>query len=465
MKNRYIDLIEQTFDFPQDGFSLKNGYLHFHDISIKSLIDIYGTPLRIVYLPKISEQIQKAKSLFFDAFQKNDYHAKYYYCYCTKSNHFSYVLNEVLKNNTHLETSSSFDIDLLEKLYEKSKISKETIIINNGFKTYEYIRKICTLINNGFSNVIPVCDNQQELQFYNRYVNAKKCNIGIRVATSEEPNFEFYTSRLGIANRAVLPFYKTQIAPNKKFCLKMLHFFIDTGIKDSIYYWNELKKAIKLYCDLKKVCPTLTAFNLGGGLPIRNGLGFEYDYAYMIDKIVAQIKDACEQEGIEHPDIFTEFGQFTVGESGATIFSVIGQKQQNDAELWYMVDNSLMNTLPDTWGIDARFMLLPINYWKNDYKRINIGGLSCDNSDYYNAETHINQVFLPKFNSDKEPLYIGFFHTGAYQDSIGGYGGIKHCLIPAPQQLILTKNEEGQIVRFLHLEEQKVEDMLRILGY
>ena len=204
---------------------------------------------------------------------------------------------------------------------------------------------------------------------------------------------------------------------------------------------------------------------MGGGLPIRNSLGFEYDYAYMIDEIVAQIKEACEQEGIEHPDIFTEFGQFTVGESGATIFSVIGQKQQNDAELWYMVDNSLMNTLSDSSGIDARFMLLPINCWQNDYRRINIGGLSCDNSDYYNAEAHINQVFLPKFKSEEEPLYIGFFHTGAYQDSIGGYGGIKHCMIPAPQQLILKRNEEGEIVHFLHLEEQKAEDMLRILGY
>ena len=134
MKNRYIDLIEQTFDFPQEGFSLKDGYLHFYDISLKSLIDTYGTPLRLVYLPKISEQIKKAKSLFSKAFQKNDYKGNYYYCYCTKSNHFSYVLDEVLKNETHLETSSSFDIDLLLKLYKKGSISKKTIIINNGFK-------------------------------------------------------------------------------------------------------------------------------------------------------------------------------------------------------------------------------------------------------------------------------------------------------------------------------------------
>ena len=64
--------------------------------------------------------------LFYKAFQKNDYKANYYYCYCTKSNHFSYVLDEVLSNETQLETSSSFDIDLLMKLYAKDKISKKT---------------------------------------------------------------------------------------------------------------------------------------------------------------------------------------------------------------------------------------------------------------------------------------------------------------------------------------------------
>lgn len=121
------------------------------------------------------------------------------------------------------------------------------------------------------------------------------------------------------------------------------------------------------------------------------------------------IRDSCDEAGVDHPDIFTEFGKYTVGESGATIFSVLEQKQQNDSEIWYMVDNSLMNTLPDSWGIAERFILLPINKWHNDYSRINIGGLSCDNSDYYNTEALNQQLFLPRYSrEDKEPLFLGF---------------------------------------------------------
>jgi arginine decarboxylase len=55
-----------------------------------------------------------------------------------------------------------------------------------------------------------------------------------------------------------------------------------------------------------------------------------------------------------------------------------------------------MNTIPDSWGMAERFILLPINKWYNDFA-VNIGGITCDNSDFYNSEVHENQVYLPAF--------------------------------------------------------------------
>jgi len=153
-----------------------------------------------------------------------------------------------------------------------------------------------------------------------------------------------------------------------------------------------------------------------------------------------------------------------VGESGAHFFSVIGQKKQNDNELWYMVDNSLMNTLPDAWGMNERFILLPVNNWDKEPQRVNIGGLSCDNSDYYNSEAHSNQVYLPRIEKG-EKMFLGFFHSGAYQDALSGYGGIKHCLLPSPKHVIVDKTAEGEFVDWLVAEEQDSESMLKILGY
>nr|HQU57909.1 arginine decarboxylase [Saprospiraceae bacterium] len=424
-----------------------------------------GTPLKLTYLPKIGSQVKKARNLFTRAMKSVGYRGKYYYCYCTKSSHFSYVLNEVLKHDVHIETSSAFDIDLIRRLHKKGRLSTDTIIVCNGFKTEGYLERIAALINDGFENVIPICDNMGEIDYYEQHVKGK-CKIGIRVATEEEPNFEFYTSRLGIRNADVSRFFHEKIKDNPKFELKMLHFFVDTGIKDTLYYWGELKKAIKLYGEIKQHSKSLNAINIGGGMPIRNSLGFEFDYKYMVKEIVNLILQACEEDEVPEPDIFTEFGKYTVGESGAAIFSVLAQKLQNDSEMWYMIDNSLMTTLPDTWGISERFILLPINKWQSDYRRVNIGGLSCDNSDYYNSEIHEGQVYLPAYDSnDAEPLYLGFFHTGAYQDSISGYGGIKHCLIPSPKHVIIYKNSQGNIVDKLYQPEQTAEEMLKILGY
>lgn len=47
---------------------------------------------------------------------------------------------------------------------------------------------------------------------------------------------------------------------------------------------------MNIYYELKKICPTLDSLNIGGGMPIRTSLGFEYDYEYMIEEIVEQIK-------------------------------------------------------------------------------------------------------------------------------------------------------------------------------
>jgi len=226
-----------------------------------------------------------------------------------------------------------------------------------------------------------------------------------------------------------------------------------------------------VYCELKKIAPELDSFNIGGGFPIKNRLSFSYDYEYMAEEIIAQIKTICNRNGVKEPDIFTEFGTFTVGEASAILYSVLHQKQQNDRELWNMIDSSFMTTLPDTWAISKQFILLAINNWDKEYERVFLGGQTCDSQDYYNSEANLNAVFLPKI-TEETPQYIGLFHTGAYQESIGGYGGIQHCLIPAPKHVIIdreitenSENTEGEIVTKLFGKEQSYKSMLKTLGY
>lgn len=463
MRTKYIDLIDQTFDFPQDEFNLKDERLIFHGIDLMRLIEEYGTPLKFNYLPQISYNIQRAKGWFREAMNNMGYAGNYYYSYCTKSSHFAFVLDEVLNNDVHIETSSAFDIDIVLNLYEKKKLKAGSFVICNGFKPPKYINNIVKLMEKTDLEVIPIVDNTQELQDLIGATD-KEFNIGIRIAAEEEPKFEFYTSRLGIRYREIVPVYKAMLHENPQVKVKMLHFFINTGINDTAYYWNELTKCLRIYCDLKKVCPSLDSLNIGGGFPIKKSLAFDYDYAYMVKEIIHQVQRVCSDNDIPEPHIFTEFGSFTVGESGGAIFNILHQKQQNDREKWNMIDSSFMTNLPDTWAINQRFIMLPINRWNDDYERVLLGGLTCDSDDYYNSEQHSNAIYLPKFNKNK-PLYIGFFNTGAYQETIGGFGGLKHCLIPEPKHVLIRRDENGKIQTELFSEEQTANDYLKILGY
>jgi arginine decarboxylase len=463
MRTKYFDLIDQTFDFPQNEFHLREDRLFFHGIDLMRLINDYGTPLKFNYLPQISNNIQRAKGWFREAMNNLGYAGNYYYSYCTKSNHFSFVLDEVMKNDVHIETSSAFDIDIVRNLHESGKLTDGRFVICNGYKTEKYINNIASLINEAKLKVVPVVDNTQELQ----EILAKTevpIQIGIRIASEEEPKFEFYTSRLGIRYREIVPFYKAIVKDNPRVQVKMLHFFINTGINDTAYYWNELTKCLRVYSDLKKICPELDSLNIGGGFPIKKSLAFDFDYAYMVREILTQVQRVCTDNDIPEPNIFTEFGSFTVGESGGAIFSVIHQKQQNDREKWNMIDSSFMTNLPDTWAINQRFIMLPINRWNDDYERVLLGGLTCDSDDYYNSEQHSNAIYLPKFDRNNT-LYIGFFNTGAYQETIGGFGGLKHCLIPEPKHILIKRDENGKLQTELFSNEQTAEDFMRILGY
>ncbi|MBZ0326746.1 MAG: arginine decarboxylase [Altibacter sp.] len=463
MKTKYIDLISQTYDFPQEEFTLNDANLEFHGIDLMGLVEKYGAPLKFTYLPKISENIQRAKKWFGNAIAEQNYNGNYNYCYCTKSSHFKHVLNTALENDIHIETSSAFDIDIVENLKAEGKVTDKTYVICNGFKRDQYIQNIGRLINSGHKNCIPIIDNYEEIGLLSEAIKGK-FRVGIRIASEEEPKFEFYTSRLGIGYKNIVPFYERQIKDNKKVELKMLHFFINTGIRDTAYYWNELLKCLTVYTRLKKICPTLDSLNIGGGFPIKNSLAFEYDYEYMIDEIVNQINVTCADAEVDVPNIFTEFGSFTVGESGGAIYEILYQKQQNDREKWNMINSSFITTLPDTWAISKRFIMLAVNRWNDEYERILLGGLTCDSDDYYNSEQHMNAIYLPKFRKEK-PLYIGFFNTGAYQETIGGFGGLQHCLIPSPKHILINKDSDGNITTELFSPQQTSKQLLNILGY
>jgi hypothetical protein len=72
---RYEDLVSQTFDFPTEEFKVVRKELHFHGIPLMDIIKEHGTPLKLSYLPKIGQNIKKARKLFKSAMKKTSIRA------------------------------------------------------------------------------------------------------------------------------------------------------------------------------------------------------------------------------------------------------------------------------------------------------------------------------------------------------------------------------------------------------
>ena len=183
----YSELIEQNFSFPTEEFSVLNNELYFHGIRLLDIIEKYDSPIKVTYLPKIEENIKKVQDWFAKAIAYNNYTGYYTYTFCTKASHFKFILDKTLSCGAQLETSSEYDISILRKLYEDGKISKQTLVLSNGFKRPRYLTYISELINEGF-NCIPILDNIDEIDDL-APLCSQAFGVGIRVATNEEPDY------------------------------------------------------------------------------------------------------------------------------------------------------------------------------------------------------------------------------------------------------------------------------------
>ena len=169
-----------------------------------------------------------------------------------------------------------------------------------------------------------------------------------------------------------------------------------------------------------------------------------YHIDKLMEKILKLIKSEAEKKGMPHPNFICEWGRYIVAPAQITVFKVIDTKtilhKKSPAKKWYVVDGSFMNDLLDTWAIDQKWAVSPVNNRKDDnLSKVWLAGSTCDSDDIYMGIDET--VTLPDFdvgNGDSS-MYIAFYDTGAYQDPLSAH----HCMLSSPLKIII---ENGHIV-------------------
>ncbi len=127
----------------------------------------------------------------------------------------------------------------------------------------------------------------------------------------------------------------------------------------------------------------------------------------------------------------------------------------------YLLNFSIFQSLPDFWGIDQQFPIMPITHLDEKGTRsANIWDITCDSDGEIPFKSN-QPLYLHDVDLNKEEYFIGFFLVGAYQDTLG----MKHNLFSSPSQVNVVFTEEGQMKLESFIQSQSIKDIFDDLDY
>jgi arginine decarboxylase len=424
------DFNTQYFEFNKDGDLIAKEGNNIYNI--RYLAEKFGTSLEILFPYIIEERIEDLLDLSASIIKKLKYQGKFFYHYPMKTNQTKEVVLAMVGEGANIETSSYNELYIIKKMLEQESFNERIRILCNGPKTEKYINLIDELQRRGLK-VIPIIEGPVELKNF----QFSKYDVGIRldVPVKSKSNWNKQIDRFGFSRTELL-----KLTPFKN--LKILHYRIGKLEKTSDIL-ETTKYALNVFFKLKEKNPSLDTIDIGGGMPIPFERNKKYSAEKIFEKIFELLKKESEKRGLPHPNLICEWGRYMVAPAQITIFKVIDTKNIHSksvgAKKWYVIDGSLMNDLIDTWAIDQKWFVAPVNNkFDGKLNDIWISGSSCDSDDIY---TGINEsITLPDYDYDENnPFYVVFFDTGAYQDALASH----HCMLSSPIKIIA---ENGHIV-------------------
>lgn len=451
----------------------RNGRLFLEDLDLAQLVlggsndqglgETLPSPLEIVYLPLIRTKIEQMQAVFVQALAETNYAGKFHYAYTSKANVAEEVVRTAVRTGVNYEITSAIDLAIVRLLMAGGHLNPTVWVICNGFKAEGsvYSRELIQLQRDR-GHVLPVLEGDFELP---PLVNSGlKFEVGVRHKTYGHHHtgaeMEHNNSRFGLTTEELWKLAEAvEAAPNLE--LKLYHAMVGSQNADEADFLERLTPPMHTYAQLRQKFPSLSIFDFGGGMPAPMTLDFKFDYLAFAKSLLTRLQEVCGQYNVPVPDVLGEFGRYTVTEHGAHLFKVAMVKDNGSKYPWYIINGSIMSSMPDSWALGEHFIVLPLNHLDKPFRRVQLGGITCDSDDVYPPKSSSTPLYLPV---DTDDLHLGFFSIGAYQEMLGGAGGSKHCLLPEANELLIERDSAGQY-QFQVIAGQNSDRVLKNLGY
>lgn len=469
-RQTYFDHLQDRYTIDADGIitdfvTRRDGRLLLGNrIDLNALVAQYGAPLEVAYCPLITTQIEQMRDWAEDACTQTGYTGSFLYAYATKANFAEEVVRTALTSGAHYETSASADVVIAHHLWRQQVLPSDRYIFCNGSKDATYIDAIVALRNAGYTRVIPVLDDLNELEELLAR-SPKPLLLGVRerheaaLVNPAHPGGE----RFGLTQEEI-----AQVARRLEGTAHQLvvyHAMVGSQIEDSEKWAARLKRSASAYCALRQQVPSLHMFNFGGGMPTSAyAIDFRFDYAGFLRQLMALMAETCAAYAVPQPELVGEFGRYSVASHSVFIMEVGSVKAgQGNAPDWYLLNGSLMVTLPDSLIVeDQQFVVLPLDGWNEPAVPVRLAGrYTCDSDDFFPRPSQ-PPLILPEHQAG-QPQYIAFFGVGAYQQMISGRGGAHHCLTPEMRRIVIEQDGDALVMR--EIAPQNLGTIMSLLGY
>jgi arginine decarboxylase len=533
-----------------------NGKTSLKDIALAAKAKGLQLPLLVRFPHILHDRVAQITHAFQNAIENEHYQNIYQPLYPIKVNQQRRVVEEIIKGQRlagapRIGLEAGSKPELMAVLAEAAK--GPATIVCNGYKDEEYIRLALSaeklghhvyLVVEKSSEVDWILDVSKQMAVLPRIgVRARLSSVG----KGKWENSGGEKSKFGLTASEIIKVTEQLREHNRLDCFQLLHFHLGSQIANIRDIQIGLRECARFYIELRKIGVPIDNVDVGGGLGVdyegtrsREACSMNYSTQEYANNVVYAFRDACEEEMVPHPKIFSESGRAVTAHHAVIIADVseeetpeINDPIEPDAdapnllkELWYcyqctkvherpyaelyhdagyflkdvhdaynqgylslaqrahaedmartinylisqrlnpskrahrdMLDDlnekmasklfvnfSMFQSLPDVWGIDQIFPILPLTGLDREpAMRGVVQDITCDSDgkiDYYvDGEGVESTLPLPDWRGGERP-WLGFFMVGAYQEILGDL----HNLFGDTNSLDAVFDEDGSLV-------------------
>ncbi len=311
------------------------------EIDLKEIIDELqvrdvSLPVLLRFPDILDDRIETISNCFNRASEEYGFKGKYYTIYPIKVNQVRPVVEEIMrygrKFNIGLEAGSKPELHAVLAIMN----NPDALIICNGYKDEDFI-ELALLAQKMGKQIFIVVEKLNELKLIIKIAKRLKVkpNIGIRIKLASSGSGKWEDSggdqsKFGLNSSELLE--AIEIAKDNKALdfIRLIHFHLGSQITKIRKIKSGLRECSQFYVELKKMGCNIEFVDIGGGLGVdydgtrtSNPSSINYSIQEYANDAISMIQDACDKNGLSHPNVVTESGRSLTAHHSVLVFDVL----------------------------------------------------------------------------------------------------------------------------------------------